>query len=167
MFLQNQVSIQKRIYESPINVSRFNDHYRFKNALSTADKKYSSIPLLFNGDYSDPEKPLDQVVNHLIEEDDNEAFYYYLFKFSIDDFGLFNKKISVDLSCDDHGNLYLAEEDAVRVASTSNILKDPFLVIREPNKTLHLQDKFEELAELLRRGYKGNVWVIVADYCEF
>lgn len=168
MLLTNSVQISKRILESPINEVRHNQPYRWKlplPAICTSEKKYGDIPLVFsNADTVNSIEPSMEYMEEYIKTEDDVVFYKY--KFNMNDFGMINCKISTDLCNDENGELYLDELDAYAVSFTQNPLEEPFYVLREEDGTLHLQNKFEEFAELQRRGYTGEVWVIIADYCK-
>jgi hypothetical protein len=165
MIITNRVKISKRLIECPLNEERFNEVYRWNDAICTSEKRYKEMPQIFpDCDTVEPIEPSLEYMIDFVKTEDDVVFYAH--KFSFSDFGLRNCKISTDLCNDASGELYLDELDALSASFCKNPLEEPFYVLREQDGTLHLQNKFEEFAELHRRGYIGDVWVIIADYCD-
>jgi hypothetical protein len=70
--------------------------------------------------------------------------------------------VSLERQQDEHGNVVLSVEDALRALQYDNPLRDAVVLVARDGH-LALKDGFHRIHEALARGYKGTVHCIVLD----
>ena len=70
--------------------------------------------------------------------------------------------IDLSLQTDNEGCVILIEEDAERVHTFNNPLRDPLVIVKR-DEIYSLKDGFHRLCEAFARGYNGWVWSVVLD----
>lgn len=75
---------------------------------------------------------------------------------------LLDGTVSLERQQDEHGNVVLSVEDALRAIRYDNPLRDALVLVKRDGQ-LALKDGFHRLHEALARGYKGVVYGIVLD----
>lgn len=74
----------------------------------------------------------------------------------------FDGTIDLSLQVDDRGCIILNRDDAERVRSFRNPLRDPLVMVKRDGM-FSLKDGFHRLCEALARGYRSSVHTVVLD----